>query len=102
MRTLIMEAACPQKFLEKGCENTNPRAVCRSIYIGVYTNQPTIEELQINQVKKQETKQETTTTKDTHMCVRERTDLAVKFKIATQSPGVKTGLSSLATKIISD
>ena len=29
-------------------------------------------------------------------------DLAVKFNIATQSPGVKTGLSSLATKIISD
>ena len=34
--------------------------------------------------------------------VRARTDLAVKFKIATQSPGVKTGLSSLETKIISD
>ena len=31
-----------------------------------------------------------------------RTDLAVKSKIATKSPGVKTGLSSLGTKIISD
>ena len=31
-----------------------------------------------------------------------QTDLAVKSKIATQSPGVKTGLSSLATKIISE
>ena len=27
-------------------------------------------------------------------------DLLVKIKIATQSPGVKTGLSSLATKIL--
>ena len=33
---------------------------------------------------------------------RRRTDLSVKAKIATQSPGVKTGLSSLATKNISE